>query len=282
MAVAIITDSAASLPPDLAASGGVTVVALRVSVGGRECGAARPHPQELLAWLDDGVVTSSPSPGQFAAAIRERLTGDGVLVLTVARSMSSTYQAARLAAARTPGRVEVLDTGTAAGGQGLVVLAAAQAARRGEPLAGVLAAARRAAERVRLVATVPTLDQLVRSGRLPASMGWAGARLGIQPMFEFRAGRIRPLRPAFSPEAARERILARWWASRPPGADLHEADLHVAALHALAPDAAKQLLEGVYGRVEPATAFVGEFDLAMVAHTGPGVTGLAWWWEPAG
>ncbi len=32
----------------------------------------------------------------------------------------------------------------------------------------------------------------------------------------------------------------------------------------------------------PVTAFIGEFDAVMVAHTGPGLTGLAWWWEPEG
>jgi len=28
------------------------------------------------------------------------------------------------------------------------------------------------------------------------------------------------------------------------------------------------------------SAFIGEFDAVMVAHTGPGLLGLAWWWEP--
>jgi DegV family protein with EDD domain len=275
VSVAVVTDGAASLPPGLAASYRVTVVPLEVAVAG---GEARPTSlEELLPHLGDGVRTASPTPGRLAAAIRGCQEGDGVLVLTVARSVSSVYQAACLAARQASGPVRVLDTGTAAGAQGLVVLAAARAARAGRPLEAVEAAARRAADRVQLVATLDTLDYLVKGGRLPKVMGWTGARLGVQPLFEFRAGEIRPLRPAFSRMAARRRILGRWRASRPPG-----AALHVAVLHALAPEEAAALLREVLAETEPASAFVGEFSAAMVAHTGPGLFGLAWWWEPAG
>jgi fatty acid-binding protein DegV len=55
--------------------------------------------------------------------------------------------------------------------------------------------------------------------------------------------------------------------------------LHVSALHALEPEIAEELLRQVRAYVEPATAFVGSFSPVMVAHTGPGLAGLAWWWE---
>jgi fatty acid-binding protein DegV len=58
--------------------------------------------------------------------------------------------------------------------------------------------------------------------------------------------------------------------------------LHVAALHALAPDAAARLLERIEAEVSPDTKFTGEFGSVMVVHTGPGLYGLAWWWEPDG
>jgi DegV family protein with EDD domain len=190
---------------------------------------------------------------------------------------SGTFEAARLAGSQAPVPVEVFDTRTAAGGQGLVALAAATAARAGRPLAEVRDAAERAAAGVRLIAHVPTLDHLVAGGRLPAPVAAAAGRLGLQPLFEFRDGRIRPLRPARSAEAARARIVGYWRADRVEG-----ARLHVAALHARAPEAAGKLLAAVLSEVEPVTAFVAEFGEAMVAHTGPGLTGLAWWWERPG
>jgi DegV family protein with EDD domain len=288
MSVAVITDGAASLPDELARERGVTVVPLEVTIGGHAANNGGPVPlEEVVRRLGDGVRTAGPPPGRFAAAIQRSQgqgagrDGDGVLILTVARSMSSTYQAAALAARRAAGPglgpVEVLDTGTAAGGQGLVVLAAARAAQQGRPFAEVAAAARTAAERVRLVATLDNLDQLVAGGRLPRAVGRLGTLLGVQPLFEFSRGAIHPRVPAFSRAAARRRILARWRSSRPKGA----AALHVAALHALAPQEAEALLQAVRTELgtEPATAFVGEFSAAMVAHTGPNLTGLAWWWE---
>jgi DegV family protein with EDD domain len=277
MTVAVVTDGAASLPADLAAAMGVTVVPIEVTVGGRPLASEGEGPRlaDVLGHLDAGVRTASPGPGRFAAAMRARSGGDGVLVLTLAASMSGTYRSALLAARDVGGEVSVLDTGTAAGAQGLVVLAAAGAALEGRPLVQVRAAAERAAARVRLVATVSTLDYLVRGGRLPAFAGRAGSRLGAQPMFEFRAGRIRPLRPSFSRTAAKRRILDAWRTSRE-----RDAALHVAALHACADEEANELLDAVAAEVTPATSFMAEFDVAMATHTGPGVLGLAWWWDP--
>ena len=273
--VGIVTDSAATLPGDLLSGSDVAVVPMEVTINGRSNGDRHVPLDEVLRHLDDGVSTSSPSPGRFSGAIGEVQHGDGVLVLTVARSMSSTFQAASLAARRAAGGAEVLDTGTAAGGEGLVVLAAARAARAGGSLEVVVAAARRAVAAVRLVATLDDLAYLVAGGRLPRPVGWLAGILGVRPLFEFRGGGIRPLVPALSHRAARRRMLRRMRRSRPRG----RVVLHVAALHALAREEAELLMEAVKTE-SPMTAFIGEFDAVMVAHTGPGLTGLAWWWEP--
>src|SRR6266511_2960388 len=209
MTVGIVTDSAATLPPELASGNEVAIVPMEVTINGRSNGDRRVPLQEVLRHLDDGVRTSSPSPGRFSSAIAAAEDGGGVLVLTVARSMSGTFQVASLAARRAGGPTEVLDTGTAAGGEGLVVLAAARAARAGRPLQEVLEVARRASAGVRLVATLDDLRHLVAGGRLPRGVGWLAGILGVQPLFEFRGGAIRPLLPALSPagpvRAARRR-----------------------------------------------------------------------------
>ena len=45
------------------------------------------------------------------------------------------------------------------------------------------------------------------------------------------------------------------------------------------PDAAHDLLDRVQAAARPATSFMGSFSPVMVAHTGPGLVGLAWWWD---
>ena len=37
----------------------------------------------------------------------------------------------------------------------------------------------------------------------------------------------------------------------------------------------------LYLQVAPDESFIGEFGPVMVVHTGPGLSGLAWWWDDA-
>lgn len=277
MSIAIVTDSAAALPPDLAARAGVTIVPMWLTVRGVPEPEGRRPLQELVT--HDSVSTSAPTPGEFEHAIKDTSrASDGVLVLTIAGSMSATYQSAVVAAQAVGGAVRVVDTATAGGAEALVVLAAAEAAASGAPLDAVEARAREVIERVRLVATISSLDHLVRSGRVPGIAGWAGRRLNINPLFEFRDGAVRRLRPALSPEAALDRIVQIVRRDAPPAGDGPNR-LHVAALHALARHVADDLLVRITDAGDVATAFVGEFGPVMVVHTGPGLAGLAWWWE---
>jgi DegV family protein with EDD domain len=156
-----------------------------------------------------------------------------------------------------------------------VVLAAADRAARGGTLDEVEAAAREAVARVRLVASVPNLDHLVRSGRVPDIAARAGRALGLAPLFEFRDGAAHVMRPARGLDAAIDRMVARCRRDARPG-----ASVQVVALHAQSPEAAEKLLARVEEELAPTTAFVASFGVVMVVHTGPGLIGLAWQWVP--
>jgi len=311
--VTVVTDSAAALPGDLVSRLGIQVVPLWLVIGDERHRDGDIALDELVSRFSEPITTSAPSPGEYATVIAEARRRGPVLVLTVSARMSSSFDAAVLAAklvaddgvdvggrttARPPVRAEpprrggetaerlaldeergvtVLDSGTAAGAQALVVLAAATAAASGGDLPAVVAAAERVAARVRLAATVADLERLARSGRVPEAARWLGDRLGVRPLFEFRDGRARPLRPAFSAAVARERIVARCLADA-PGRDPTAGRLHVIVLHALDPEAAADLAARVE-RLTPASSLVGPFSPVMVAHTGRGLAGLAWWWE---
>ena len=174
---------------------------------------------------------------------------------------------------KTHTEVEVLDSRTAAGAQTLVVLAAARAARAGADLATVTEVARRATSEVSLVGSLSTLEYLVKGGHIPAAAGWAADRLHVRPVIELREGKVRPLRPAFGDEAARERLLSHWRRSRVPG-----AELHLIAMYSVDPAEAEDLLAAVSAEVQPAQSFLSGFGTVLVAHTGPSLVGLAWHW----
>ena len=273
MTVAIVTDSAAALPEELESEFDITVVPILLTIDGEQVADNALSPRDLLA--AGKLSTAAPGPGAFAGAVRERQGADGVLVLTLSARLSGCHQAAVLGAREAGGHTIVVDTANAAGGQALAVHAAAVAAHGGADLDQTAMVARRVAGRVHLMGVLGGLDQLVRSGRIPAMAGRAGDRLGVRPLFDVHDGRIRRLLPSRSTASAHRRILEQMRQSRPA----EVGALHVAAVHADAADDARSLLAAVTAEREPDTSFVGGFGGALVATAGVGVSGLAWWWE---
>jgi DegV family protein with EDD domain len=273
--IAIIVDSAAAMPAAVAAEHNIAVVPLSITVQGTTYADGKLTDDDLLTRLDEGVTTSAPAPGGFLQAIEGALaTADCAVVVTVAQSLSASYGSARIAVDNYRNRVRLVDSESAAGSEVLVALAAAEAARAGGSLDEVEQAAVAAVPEVRLVGTLESLAHLVRSGRVPGLAGAAGRFLGVNPLFELRRGKVRPLRPAFSREAAFDRIIEMWLGSR---GDATRSS--VVALHALAPDAAKKLRERVLEHATPEPLLLSAFGAAMIAHAGPGVAGIAWRWH---
>lgn len=268
------------MDPEDAAGYGIGLVPMTVEAGGRTLTDAEAT--ELLKDRPrEPIRTAAPSPGQFLAAINDRPAPAGVLIVTVAARLSASHRAAslaaRLAADAGGPATQVVDSGSAAGGQALVALAAARAAAAGLALPAVAAAAARSVPGVRLIGLIGSLDALVRGGRLPAAAASAGRLTGAQPLFELRGGRIRPLRPAFSREAAMNRLVSAFRRDRKPA-----AEAEIAVSHALAATAADDLLGRLTGDASPALVIVGGLGSAMLAHAGAGTLGLSWRWRDSG
>jgi DegV family protein with EDD domain len=285
MSVLVVSDSAASLPPEAVERFGVVVVPMTLVLGGVVYADGDLTAEEVVTRAaTEPVSTSAPSPGAFlkaiASAVDERGTVDEVVVLTVSSRMSASYQVAQVAARYADDTdIRVIDTGTAAGAQALVVLGAAEAAARGASLDEVCRRAEDVASRVRLVASLRSLDYLARSGRVPQAAAWAGRSLGVQIMFEFARGGVKPRRPARNHRGALERMVGGLVEARSTGGG-HTGDvLRAAVLHAQAPDSASALSALVRQAVPGAELFEAPFSSVMVAHTGPNLVGLAWWWE---
>ena len=145
MSVTVVTDSAASLPAGAVEDLGIVVVPMTLVLGGLVYADGDLSPDELVERAtQETVTTSSPSPGDFLKAVARSSKPKGpeaeFLVLTVSSAMSATYEVARTAASYLDDvEARVIDTGTAAGAQGLVVLAAAELAATGASLDEVAA-----------------------------------------------------------------------------------------------------------------------------------------------
>lgn len=277
MTVGIVTDSSSCVPPEQVADLGIRKVPLQLSIDGRTRAADQVSRDQLLDLLDGDhqLSTAAPSPGSYLDAIESADDGDGVVVVSLASQMSSAHQNARLAADMAGGDTRVVDSGTAAGGAGLVAIAAASAARSGADLDAVAATCRTASSRVRLVAAVGSLEHLARSGRVPELAGRAGDSLGVRPLFEFRDGAAHVLRPSLSADAVQDRLVRRLRDDQPTA----DARLHVCALHGDRPAEAAALLGRATATTPVDTCFRAPFDAAMLIHTGPDLIGIAWWWQ---
>ena len=275
--VGIVTDSAASMPP----GGGPLVVPMRLILDGEELRDGLDlTPTEFyrrLRSLDQTPTTSAPSPQGFLDRFEEAAERfSSVLCVTVSPSFSSTYAAARIAVdtarERLPGlEIDLLDSGSAAGGEGLVVLAAQKAADAGGSLPEVREAAGRVARRVSLLAYLDTLYYVWKGGRVPMLAYAGSALLGLKPVLEMADGRVRNIARPRTRRRAGERLL------RLMGERVGSAPVHVNVMHGDALGEAEEMRREIERRFDCREICVTEFSPVMGAHTGPGLVGAAFW-----
>ncbi|MEX0874383.1 MAG: DegV family protein [Actinomycetota bacterium] len=276
--VRVITDSSAVMPRAWAESSGVHVLPLQVAWEDGEVVEGDLDFAGLTARLARGrppPKTSAPSPGQYLELYAQLLaTNDALLVVCPPAELSMTFSSATLAARDFADRVRVLDGRTAAGGQGLVAIEAARSAAEGDSLDAVLARASSVASRVQIWATLEQLEYLRRSGRVPAIAAIGAEALRLQPIVRYSGGT--PSLAGVTRNAMRgtERVFSAWERSRDRG-----TRLHLLAFHSAREAEARDLRQRVIDRVGDAETEVVEVPASMGAHTGPGLLGLAWFWD---
>ncbi|WP_062289052.1 DegV family protein [Demequina phytophila] len=271
MTVAVIADSAASLPPHVAERWGIGVVPLQVVVDGAaraegvEIGAA-----EVVGHLRDGVdvSTSQPTPAAFDEAIATAVAAgaSSIVLLAMSGALSGTCDAACAAGRRAAVPVEVVDTRTVAMASGFAAIAAARAAAGGAGTAEVASVARAVAAGTRCVFTVESVDHLRRGGRVGPAVAAVGRVLGIRPVLEVRDGEV--------VLASRVRGLARARAALHAAVDdavAGCAEPAVAVMGVGARDQAASVAAEVEARL-PAVApvTVAEVSAVLAVHVGPG------------
>ena len=284
MTVAIITDSTACIPPELAVRYGIEVVPLHLIFGGRTfvdtITADTSEFYELLRTTPDLPTTAAPSPGMFLNAIaRARLIGDSVLCITVSKQFSAMYDSARhaieLAKAETPDLdVRLFDSRNAAMAQGFVALEAARVAQLpGATIEAVLARADEMAARVELLAMLDTLSYLARGGRVPRVAAWAAGMLQVKPIVRFQSSGVHLIARTRTRKRALDQMMETF--ARACGSHA----VHLAIHHANAPADAEYLRQLAERQVRMAELHVTEFTQVMGVHTGPGLVALAFWLE---
>ena len=275
--VAIVSDSTHYLPPDLVRAAGVSEVSLYVRSGERqqrECDitdyaafyGALAEPGELPS-------TSQPSIGDFAAVYEPLLeSGHDIVSIHLSAGVSGTHGAALQAKSmleeRHPlGRIEVVDSQSAGGGLGCVVLAAAAIANAGLGSDEVLIRAEAAADAMRLWFCVDTLEYLQRGGRIGRAQAWLGGALQIKPILSIES-EITPVERVRTAGRAFERMVDYLRTLRDDGADAWVVQ------HIQAPERADALVARGRELFGSDPIWVSEVGPVIGTYTGPGLVGV--------
>jgi DegV family protein with EDD domain len=271
--VAVVTDSTAALPAELVAAHDLTVVPLTVAIdsaSGREGIDVSPEDvaKALVTWRSS-VTTSRPSPDEFAEVYGRLLDAGapGVVSVHLSGKLSGTYDSARLAADRYPGRVAVVDSRSTGMGLGFCALAAGGRA----DLAAAVGAAEAAIGRITALFYVDTLEYLRRGGRIGAASALLGTALSVKPILWMVDGEI----------VVRDRVrtagraLARLVDLAVEAAG--DAEVEVGVQHLAAPGRAEELVVRLRERLGDRllACYQTEIGAALGAHVGPGLASVA-------
>ncbi|MFC1982426.1 DegV family protein [Chloroflexota bacterium] len=242
MTIKIITDSLSDLTSDMAQELGITVVPVYVRFG-EEVYRDRVEmtTEEFYHRLVQGTVlptTTQPPPGDFLNVYNKLAKeADEILVVTLSNKLSGTYQSALQAKSMVGNkcRIEVIDSQLVIMGLGLVVIAAAKAARSGASFDELVNLVNTAMTRSHSVMILDTLKYLAKGGRIGKAQSFLGSMLSVKPILTVKDGEVHPLTRVRSRVAGTE-YLYNFVAGFPRIEGL-------AVEHATTPDEADELIE---------------------------------------
>jgi DegV family protein with EDD domain len=274
--VAVVADTTNYLPRELADREGIHQVSLYVGWGDerrREIELELDPFYERLRTDPSLPTTSQPSIGDFLAVWEPLLEeGRDIVSVHLAGGISGTCESARqahgLLAERGLGeRVEVLDGETACGGLGLLLLAAAAAARGGADRAGVAARVQEARKVLKIWFCVDTLEYLQRGGRIGKAQAWIGGTLRIKPILSLEY-EITPVERVRTAKRAFERMVQYAQELQDSGADRWVVQ------HIQAHEQAERLIDRCREIFGSEPIFTSEVGPVIGTYTGPGMLGV--------
>ncbi|HEX3032388.1 MAG TPA: DegV family protein [Bacillota bacterium] len=275
--VRIVTDSTCDLSRELLDEYNISLVPLKVmldSVVYRDRIDLSPADfYQRLPGLSKLPTTSQPSPGEFVA-VYESLADRGYQVISIHISggLSGTVQAAELAASMVPGlEIQVVDSRTVAGQLGLLVLAAAKAAREGKDMASIVAMLHKLRDTSRIYFVLDTLEYLQKGGRIGKSSAFIGNLMNIKPILSMQDGVVSPVDKVRGRNKALDRMreLVREGAAGRP--------VRYCILHGSDDEVAYSLMDRMQQEFGSAETPLLEISPVLGTYAGPGAIGIAYY-----
>jgi DegV family protein with EDD domain len=274
MAVKIITDSLGDIPSEVAEELGITVIPINVIFGtlSYRDGVDMTTDQfyDKLTRSKVFPTTIVPPLGVFVDAY-ERLAQetDEIAVITNSHKLSASYEAALQAKELMKRKcwVEVVDSLWAIMAQGLIVIAAAKAAKAGANINEVVGIVRNNIPRADVRMAFDTLEYLSKGGRIGKAKTFLGTVLKVVPILGIKDGEVYP----FTREHSRARAIDYLYNFATSFSHIDE----MAVEDATTPDEADELAKRLSSRFPKERIYRSKVSPVVGAHVGPHVLGVA-------
>lgn len=272
--IAIVTDSTADLPIEIAKEYNITVVPLKVNFQDKSytegVDITNQEFYEKLEKADLLPTTSQPSPADFIAKYDELIENgyDSIISIHISDKLSGTRQSATIAGSELSEKItnfSTVDSMQVTVGIGLVVKIAAESAAQNKSYDEVLADTKQAVENVKLYALVDTLKYLEKGGRIGKARAIAGSLLNIKPILTMNNGEIVDKDKVRTRKKGIAEIvdLAKKFKDT-------NGTIRYAISHSMALDEAKKLEETLLAEVGVKSEFISEVGSVVGTHIGPG------------
>jgi DegV family protein with EDD domain len=267
MTVKIVTDSSADLPEEVVKALGITVVPLYVRFGDEVYrDRVDISEYEFYERLQHDPVhpnTTQPTPQDFVDVYQKLSAADGIVSIHLSAKLSGTCSSALQAKGTVANEcsVEVVDSETLSMALGLIVIAAARAAKDGKSLDEVEAVARQTIPKIRLLALLDTLKYLLLGGRIGKAKALLGSILNVKPILTLKDGEVVPAGQVRTRAKGIDRLFEFVENSK----DIQE----LTVVHSTTPDEAQALAERFSSVFDKEKIIISRLGPVLGVHIGP-------------
>lgn len=288
MSFTLFTDSSANLTEEQFKAGEIEVVSLTLSINDEEVLCYEPGKvfdsegffRRMREEPDLVTRTSMINTAAFLSAFEPHLAaGSDILYIAMSGGISGTCDAGKKAAEilekKYPGRsVVVIDTLTAAIGEGMLVREAANLRQSGASLSNTAAHVNRRYPDMYSYFMVDDLNFLKRGGRISGSAALAGSIVHLKPILKNdEEGRIVLDQKILGRRKALKTMAELFFQLHTDAAENRK----IGIVHTGAEEDAHLLAADIIERNPEVTAEVTFFESCTASHVGPGAVGLFFW-----
>jgi len=275
MTIRIVTDSASDISLEEAEDLGIEIVPLSVRFGEAEytdlVDLSVSDFYQKMSESDLLPSTAAPSPGAFEAAFKKcaEAGAEGVICINLSLALSATGQAAQLAADALADTLPVkcIDSKSITCGLGTIIRKAADAAKNGGSMDEIVSLVENLASRTRIFATLDTLENLKKGGRIGGAKAMLGTMLQFKPCLDLSSGEV--------VEAGRQRTRKKSliWLKEVLESESEISELSI--IHGDAPDV-EEFATLISDIVPKEQIRINQLGAVIGTHGGPRVLGVTY------